>query len=122
MTSMTEFGTPSNFGPDTVLNISICLTYCDFQYWVIPPSLTSSGLILLGELNKVVPVSEARFSNIVINGDDVTINVNGVPTETVPVTVYSMSTNRLQVVNCVISPSGMNVLSLTINSCVCSGA
>ena len=119
---MTEFGTPSDFGPDTVLNISICLTCCDFRYWVIPPSLTSSGLILLGELNKIVPVSEARFSNIVINGDDVTINVNGVPTEIVPVTVYSMSTNKLQVVNCVISPSGMNVLSLTINSCVCNGA
>ena len=116
MTNITEFGTPSDFGPDTKLNISKC-SRANFQYWVIPPCLTSHGLILLGELNKIVPVSEARFSDIIVTADDVMVKVNGVPTETVPVTLYSMSTNQVQVVKCVISASGVNILSLTAGVC-----
>ena len=116
VTKITQFGTPSDFGPDTKLNISQC-TKVDFQYWVIPPYLMSRGLILLGELNKIVPVSEARFSDIIVTADDVIAKINGVPTEKVPVTVYSMSTNKSQVVDCTISASGVNILSLSTGAC-----
>ena len=116
MTKITEFGTPSDFGPDTKLNISQC-GKIDFQYWVIPPYLMSHGLILFGELNKIVPVSEARFSDIIITADDVMVKVNGIPTEKVPVTVYSMSTNKVQIVDCTISASGVNILSLSDGMC-----
>lgn len=77
----------------------------------------SHGLILLGELNKVVPVSEARFSEIIVTADDAMVRVNGVPTEKVPVSVYSMSTNKTQVVDCIISTSGVNILSLSTSTC-----
>ena len=119
VTKVTEFGTPSDFGPDTKLGISQC-GKVDFQYWVIPPYLMSSGLVLLGELNKIVPVSEARFSDIITTADDVVVKIKGVPTEKVPVTVYSMSTNKAWVVECIISASGMNILSLGAE--VCKGA
>ena len=115
MTNITEFGTPSDFGPDTKLNISQC-GKVDFQYWVIPPYL-SHGLILLGELNKIVPVSEARFGDIIITADDVMVKVNGVPTEKVPITVYSMSTSKAKIVDCTISASGVNILSLSAGLC-----
>jgi hypothetical protein len=116
VTKITEFGTPSDFGPDTKLNISKC-DKIEFQYWVIPPYLMTRGLVLLGELNKIVPVSEARFSDIVITADDVMVKVHGVPTEKVPVTVYSMSTKKVQVVGCTISASGVNILSLGAGVC-----
>ena len=74
-------------------------------------------IVLLGELNKIVPVSEARFNDIVITADDVIVKVNGVPTEKVPVTVYSMSTNKVQVVDCIISESEENILSLIVGVC-----
>ena len=77
----------------------------------------SHGLILLGELNKVVPVSEARFSEIIVTADDVMVRVDGVPTEKCPVSVYSMSTNKTQVVDCIISTSGVNILSLGTGAC-----
>ena len=116
VTKITQFGTPSDFGPDTKLNISQC-GKVDFQYWVIPPYLMTHGLVLLGELNKIVPVSEARFSDIVITADDVMVKVNGIPTEKVPVTVYSMSANKVWVVDCIISESGENILSLIAGVC-----
>ena len=68
-----NLGTPSDFRPDTKLNISQC-GKIDFHYCIIPPYLTSRGLILLGELDKIVPVSEARFSGISITADDVMVN------------------------------------------------
>ena len=116
VTKTREFGTPNNFGPNTKLTISKC-SKSDFQYWVVPPHFMSHGLILLGELNKVVPVSEARFSEIIVTADDAMVRVNGVPTEKVPVSVYSMSTNKTQVVDCIISTSGVNILSLSTSTC-----
>ena len=116
MTKVAEFGTPNDFGPDTKLNISQC-NKSDFQYWVIPPYLMSHGLILLGELNKVVPVSEARFSDIILTVDDIMAKVNGVPSEKVPVTVYNIFTKKTQIINCIISMSGVNILSLSTGLC-----
>ena len=116
MTKITQFGTPGDLGPDTKLTISQC-GKVDFQYWVIPPSLMSHRLVLFGELNKIVPVSEARFSDIINTVDDVIVRVNGVPTEKVPVTVYSIPTNKVQVVECIISASGVNALSLIDGVC-----
>ena len=116
MTRTVEIGTPNDYGPDTKFTISQC-SKSDFLYWVVPPHFTTHGLILLGELTKIVPVSEARFSDIIATADDVMVRVSGVPTEKVPVSVYSMSTNETQVVNCIISTSGVNTLSLGTGVC-----
>ena len=45
------------------------------------------------------------------------VKVKGVPTEKVPVTVYSMSTNKVQIVDYIISESGENILSLIAGVC-----
>lgn len=110
VTRVTEFGSLSNFGPDTTLNISQC-GKTDFQYWVIPPYFPF-GYTLMGELNKITPVSEQRFSDVILNDDVVMVKVSGVPGEKVPVTVYSTFTKKPQVINCTISESGDNWLVL----------
>ena len=53
----------ANFGSDTKLDVAQC-NKTDFQYWIIAPYFPN-GLALLGELDKVTSVSEARFSDIV---------------------------------------------------------
>ena len=100
----------TSFGADSGLFISPC-GKTDFQYWVIPPFLPF-GYTLLGELNKIIPVSEQRFSDITVSDNTVTVKVNGVPTEKVPITVYDNSAKKTQVIECTISESGTNVLVL----------
>ena len=42
----------------------------DFQYWIIAPVL-NNGLVLFGELTKIVPVSETRFKSFLNAGDHI---------------------------------------------------
>ena len=100
----------ADFGSDTKLNVAQC-ERSDFQYWVIAPYF-SNGYALLGELDKVTSVSEARFSDIVTNGDAVTMEVNGVPTEEVSVTFYNMNSRKTVVIPCTISDSGINQVTV----------
>ena len=51
----------ANFGTDTALRVSMC-GEADFQYWIIAPVL-NNGLVLFGELTKIVPVSGTRFKS-----------------------------------------------------------
>ena len=110
ISQMVEFGSATNYGPDTELNIAQC-GKSDFQYWVIPPFLPF-GYTLLGELNKITPVSEQRFSDITVSDNTVMVKVNGVPKEKVPITFYDNKAKRTEVIECNISESGMNVLVL----------
>ena len=90
-----------DFSSDSKLDVAQC-DKSDFQYWVIAPYF-SNGYALLGELNKITSVSEARFSDIVTSGDTVTIKISGVPTEEVSVTFYDMTNKKMEVVSCTIS-------------------
>ena len=99
-----------DFGSDTKLDVAQC-GKSDFQYWVIAPYF-SNGFALLGQLDKVTSVSEARFSDIVTSGDAVTMKVNGVPTEEVSVTFYDMNSKKPVVVPCTISDSGINQVTV----------
>ena len=84
----------------------------DFQYWVIAPYFPN-GIALLGELNKVTTVSEARFGHPVVSDNEVTIMVNGVPKETVSVTFYDGSKDSTMEVLCPINDSGTNRLRVS---------
>lgn len=106
VTNVTDF----SGGPDATLDIPQC-NKTDFQYWVIPPYFPF-GYTLMGELNKIVPVSEQRFSDIIISENIVKIQVSGVPSEKVNVTVYERASSKTQVVYCTISDSGTNWLIL----------
>ena len=99
-----------DFSSDSKLDVAQC-GKSDFQYWVIAPYF-SNGYALLGELNKITSVSEARFSDIVTSGDTVTIKISGVPTEEVSVTFYDMTNKKMEVVSCTISDSGVNQVTV----------
>ena len=111
----------ADFGSDTKLDVAQC-EKSDFQYWVITPYF-SNGFALLGELDKVTSVSEARFSDIVTSGDAVTMKVSGVPTEEVSVTFYDMNRKKPVVVPCTISDSGINQVTVADsgNTMTCKG-
>ena len=104
-----------DFGSDTKLNVAQC-GKSDFQYWVIAPYF-SNGYALLGELDKVTPVSEARFSGFVTSEDDVVMMISGVPTEQVSVTFYDMKNQKTVVIACTISDFGTNQLSIADGTC-----
>ena len=104
-----------DFGSDTKLNVAQC-GKSDFQYWVIAPYF-SNGYALLGELDKVTPVSEARFSGFVTSEDDVMMMISGVPTEQVSVTFYDMKNQKTVVIACTISDFGTNQLSIADGTC-----
>lgn len=82
----------------------------DFQYWVIITSRPAlpHGRLLLGELNKIIPVSETRFSNLTSE----TVTVHGVAEEVVIVSVYDMVKDEVATVSCKIPDSRVSMLYL----------
>ena len=84
--------------------------------WIIVPYF-SNGYALLGELDKVTPVSEARFSGFVTSEDDVVMMISGVPTEQVSVTFYDMKNQKTVVIAYTISDFGTNQLSIADGTC-----
>ncbi len=49
----------------------------DFHLYHISPVL-EGNIVLLGELDKIVPLSEQRFGNIEISGGNLQLYLNGV--------------------------------------------
>ncbi len=76
----------------------------DFQYWAIVTFMTGTqnGRFLLGELNKIVAVSETRFSNF--DGDSV--RVVGMAEEVVRVTLYDLVKDEVVAVDCKVGSDG----------------
>ena len=87
------------------ISIPVCDRH-DFQYWVIAPLLPASDFALLGELNKIIPVSETRFQNILWDSKGYIINVLGYPGETVTVTMYHTVLGRTYSASCQITTYG----------------
>ena len=89
----------------------------DFHYWNLAPIL-NNGWALLGELNKIIPVSETRITNILNVGMDYLVSVTGVEGEKVSITAYDTASSQAVVYACTISPSGQNILYLPGGPCV----
>ena len=47
----------------------------DFRYWLIAPMMENSGMVLLGDLTKVISVSETRFTRISRDGGSYYVNM-----------------------------------------------
>ena len=89
----------------------------DFQYWSLAPIL-ENGWALLGELNKILPISETRFVDLTIESrDSYVVYLTGVPGERIPLTVYDTHTEKAVVYDCTISSSGGSVLYLPSGVC-----
>ena len=97
------------FLKDNTLTISKC-GRADFQHWAIVTSVSAlpNGRYLLGELNKIIPVSEMRFSNF----DAGVVRVWGVVGEVVRVSVFDLVGNKLTAVKCVIGEDGSTTLHM----------
>ena len=91
------------------LDIAAC-SVTDFQYWTVAP-VFENGWALLGELNKVIAVSETRFINLILESSSVYATVMaGVPGEEVSVTTYNTNSGKTEVYSCTIGPGGNSAL------------
>lgn len=77
----------------------------------------SNGWALLGELNKWVPVSDARFNDVNVDGVSMSATVTGAVNEVVPVTFYDTSAGKVSTINCTIPESGRATVSVPQLSC-----
>ena len=101
-----------NFGSDTKLDIAQC-GKSDFQYWVIAPYLPNN-LSLLGELTKIIAVSETRYSDFrfISYSNTLMVKVSGAPNEVVMTSFYYKNTGTTRTISCYIGTTGMNILSI----------
>lgn len=95
---------------------SLTISKCgkkDFQYWAIATSVTgtSNERFLLGELNKIIAVSETRFSNF----DGTSVRVSGVAGEMVLVTIYDLVKDKLMTVKCTVASNGYVWLTVGVS-------
>lgn len=108
--------TKTKFGVNDPLTVSAC-GRTNFQSWNLAPILPN-GLALLGELDKIIPVSEIRFTGTGFYGSDFAVFLVGVPGEAVSVTLYNTTDSGLIVVKCVISSSGTARLEMVDPKCL----
>ena len=90
----------------------------DYQYWVLAP-VVQDGVVLLGEMGKVVSVSETRFKSVKYTKGAVDVTMAGAPGEmvTVAATVGSKSMAGLRYFTCPVPSSGMTTLSVPSGKC-----
>ena len=100
------------FGSDKKLDIVQC-DKSDFQYWVIAPYLPNN-LSLLGELTKIIAVSETRYSEFIFisYSNTLMMKVRGAPNEVVMTSFYYKNTGTTQTISCYIGTTGINILSI----------
>lgn len=102
-------------GSITKLDVPQC-GKSDFQYYVFAPCLPN-GVAMLGELTKVITVSETRYSDFRYRSSNTmfTVKVSGAPNEVVMTSFYYQSNGHIETISCYIGSSGMNVLSIGAN-------
>lgn len=103
-----------NFTSYSSISIPICGRN-DFQYWAVAPWLPGTEVAFVGELDKVVSVSESRIQNIVHVNGEYHIHIVGAPGETVKMTVYRILMDTSSTVTCQVSSFGAASLHITSN-------
>ena len=99
------------------LDISEC-SATDFEYWSLAP-IMSNGWALLGELTKVLPVSETRYLSLISDDGGIhVVHLIGDPGEIVPMTVYDTRTGATETHSCTIDSSGDSVFLFPHGPCV----
>jgi hypothetical protein len=84
----------------------------DFAYFVLAP-VQKNGLALIGEVDKFVTLADRRFTSIDTNGDQLVVDLEGAPGETVRLQAYDADAERLlEPVEATIGPDGSATLRL----------
>ena len=95
---------------------SIPLKECgrdDFEYWLIAPVIPETGGALLGELNKIVSISEQRILTIFNNNDVYYANLRGASGEVVYMSSFDLQSGKITTVKCVLASDGTGTLYFT---------
>jgi len=90
----------------------------DFTYWVVSPQF-SNGLVLLGEIGKIVPISPQRITSISTSTKtDTILTISGAPQEEV-VMYYVMEgdVENVRKVSCMINEGGRAKMNLISETC-----
>ena len=85
----------------------------DFQYWIIAPFLPGLGTAVFGELDKIVTMSETRFTDITYSGNEYVFTVAGAPGEVVTLSIFGYYTRTMSRVSCKVPDVGTVDIHLT---------
>ena len=99
----------------TTLEVPAC-GRSDYQYWILAPVVLDE-LVFLGEMEKVVSLSETRFKSIAYSANTVEMAGTAGEMVTVGATIGSKSTEGLKYFTCKIPSSGMTTLTLPDGQC-----
>ena len=80
--------------------------------------MLENGWALLGELTKILPVSETRFTSFVQSSDVYVVSLAGVPGETVSITAFDTNSGKTDSYSCTIGPGGNSRLYFPNGSCM----
>ena len=87
--------------------------YGDFTVWVICPEIVSGAPILLGELDKIIPVSRKRFENIQATSGSLSFVIKGKPGEEVNYSILTSIDSPILIPHSTtISSSGYNPITI----------
>lgn len=78
----------------------------DFELWHAAPQRGGKAWVMLGELDKVVPVSPARFRSLQFAGDAVEAGLVGAAGEAVTVSFYQRASGRSEKVTVALDDAG----------------
>ena len=115
-----QYGFDGNIRGDVVhiksnMNI-IPLTKCDrsdFEHWLVAPVFPGTGGALLGELDKIVPVSEQRVLTIIKFGDTYVVKLRGAPGEEINMSTYDLKSSKVVTVQCTMAEDGTGTLGFS---------
>ena len=102
----------ADFRLDTKPDIAQCYK-SDFQYWVVALHLPNN-LFLLGELTKIIAVSETRYGDFrfISYSNTLMLRVSGALNEVVMTSFYYNNTGTTQTISWLIGTTGINMLSI----------
>ena len=94
----------------------------DFQYWTFAPVFNDIEMALIGEMNKIITVSETRFQSIKDSGlygggSGYMVHLQGVPDEEIDISILDIKTNDMKIVTCQFPSSGTTVLHIPDMTC-----
>ena len=102
------------FGSDTKLDVSNLISNTGPLLHPCPMGMSCLESWIKSSVCLLINSSEARFSDIITSRDAVTmmVDISGVSTEEVFMTLYDVSSKKMVVIACTISDSGINQLTV----------
>ena len=93
-----------------------------YQYWLLAPIDPASGMALLGELGKVVPLSAQRVPVVASSAAGLRAEIIGVPGERVLITAVGTKTMAVVDTACTIGADGTATFTCHANAATCACA